>query len=80
MQLEILSHSALKKGILVNEYAETTAPSYCAGFGDICENAVSTDFPIVDVMHYLMYVEIYGDQDRAVTKVSATVLKKPAER
>jgi len=46
--------------------AETTASSYCAGCGDICEKAVSADIPIADVMRYLMYAESYGDRERAV--------------
>ena len=47
------------------EYADTTTPSYCAGCGDVCENAVSEDIPIADVMRYLMYAESYGDRERA---------------
>lgn len=50
------------------EYAEITAPSYCAGCGDICEKAVSEDIPIADVMRYLMYAESYQDQERAASR------------
>jgi len=50
------------------EYAETSAPSYCAGCGDICEKAVSEAIPIADVMRYLMYAESYQDRERAVSR------------
>jgi len=48
--------------------AETTASSYCAGCGDICEDAVSGDIPIADVMRYLMYAESYQDRERAASR------------
>ncbi len=46
-------------------YADATIGSYCAGCGDICENAIAEDIPIADVMRYLMYAESYGDRERA---------------
>lgn len=50
------------------EYAELTAPSYCAGCGEICESAVTGDIPIADVMRYLMYADSYGDRYLAVAR------------
>jgi predicted aldo/keto reductase-like oxidoreductase len=50
---------------LLNNYAQETASSYCAGCSDICESALAEEVPVADVMRYLMYYESYGERDRA---------------
>ena len=50
---------------VLNEYAQATCSSYCAGCADIC-NLALPDVPYVsDIMRYLMYFNSYGDNDRA---------------
>jgi len=57
-----LSAAELK---LMERYADTSASDYCAGCGDICEQAVAGEPPICDVMRYLMYYNGYGDRGGA---------------
>ena len=49
----------------LKQYAQKTAPCYCAGCADICESAVDLDIPISDIMRYAMYDKSYGDRSRA---------------
>ena len=49
----------------LKQYAQTTAPGYCAGCANICESAVDLDIPISDILRYAMYDRSYGDRDRA---------------
>ncbi len=50
---------------LLDNYAQETASSYCAGCSNICESALAEEVPVADVMRYLMYYESYGQRDRA---------------
>ena len=50
---------------LMEENAKETASSYCAGCSDICQQAVSGDVPICDVLRYAMYHNSYGDREGA---------------
>lgn len=58
-KLEMSDRGALKV------YAKNTCSGYCAGCADICENAVSGDVRIADVMRYMMYYNFYGETERA---------------
>ncbi len=49
----------------LQQYAQQTAPGYCAGCADICESAVDLDIPISDIMRYSMYHHGYQDRDMA---------------
>jgi len=49
-----------------NDYAQLTAPGYCAGCADICESAVDANIPISDLMRYAMYDLSYGDRKTAL--------------
>ncbi len=51
----------------LTHYANATAYTYCRGCSEICENAITEDIPIADVMRYLMYADSYGDWERAVS-------------
>ena len=44
----------------LGQYAQLTAPGYCAGCANICESAASHAVPISDIMRYLMYDRTYG--------------------
>jgi predicted aldo/keto reductase-like oxidoreductase len=64
--------AALNKGDLsagdknrMQQYAQKTAPGYCAGCADICESAIDLDVPVSDIMRYSMYHKGYGDRDKA---------------
>jgi predicted aldo/keto reductase-like oxidoreductase len=66
----------------LEEYAQLTAPGYCAGCASICESAVDLDIPISDILRYSMYNHSYGDRKTAVrlfnglpTTVKANILK-----
>jgi predicted aldo/keto reductase-like oxidoreductase len=50
----------------LDQYAQQTAPGYCAGCANICELAVDLDIPVSDILRYSMYYHSYGDQDTAV--------------
>jgi aryl-alcohol dehydrogenase-like predicted oxidoreductase len=49
----------------LRQYAQKTAPGYCAGCADICESAVDLDVPISDILRYSMYNHSYGDRKTA---------------
>jgi predicted aldo/keto reductase-like oxidoreductase len=49
----------------LEQYAQQTAPGYCAGCANICEPAVELDIPISDVLRYSMYHHSYGDHHAA---------------
>jgi predicted aldo/keto reductase-like oxidoreductase len=51
--------------LLLQQYAQETRSTYCAGCTDICESAVAADVPIGDVMRYLMYARSYDNRRRA---------------
>jgi uncharacterized protein len=44
----------------LEQYAQQTAPGYCAGCADICESCLDNDVPISDIMRSLMYANSYG--------------------
>jgi predicted aldo/keto reductase-like oxidoreductase len=50
---------------LLNQYAQETAPHYCAGCSHNCEPTLNNEVPISDVMRYLMYCRGYGEPERA---------------
>jgi len=56
---------------LLEEYSHQTASGYCAGCADICEAAVDVAVPISDIMRYSMYLNSYGDRDKALTLFNA---------
>jgi hypothetical protein len=51
----------------LEQYAQQTAPGYCAGCVNICESAVDPDIPIGDILRYSMYHHSYGDRETALT-------------
>jgi predicted aldo/keto reductase-like oxidoreductase len=51
----------------LEQYAQHTAPGYCAGCATICESAVDLDIPISDILRYSMYHNGYGDRETALT-------------
>jgi len=55
----------------LEQYAQQTAPGYCAGCANICESAVHLDVPVSDIMRYSMYYHGYGDRDTAVRLFNA---------
>lgn len=55
----------------LEQYAQQTAPGYCAGCADICEPALDLDIPISDILRYSMYNHSYGDRDTASTLFNA---------
>jgi predicted aldo/keto reductase-like oxidoreductase len=66
----------------LKQYAQQTAPGYCAGCANICEPLVDLDIPISDIMRYSMYHHSYGDRDGALkffnalpTGIKANILK-----
>jgi predicted aldo/keto reductase-like oxidoreductase len=50
----------------LEQYAQQTAPGYCAGCADICESAVDLDIPISAILRYSMYHHSYGDRNKAL--------------
>jgi predicted aldo/keto reductase-like oxidoreductase len=50
----------------LEQYAQQTAPGYCAGCANICEPAVDLDIPISDILRYAMYNYSYGNRDTAL--------------
>ena len=50
----------------LEQYAQRTAPGYCAGCANVCESAVKLDVPISDILRYSMYNHGYGDRDTAL--------------
>jgi predicted aldo/keto reductase-like oxidoreductase len=66
----------------LEQYAQQTAPGYCAGCANICESAVDLEIPISDILRYSMYNHSYGDRDTALRlfdtlpkSVKANILK-----
>ena len=64
------------------QYAQRTAPGYCAGCANICEPAAGLNIPISDILRYAMYCHGYGERARAQTlfralsaDVKANILK-----
>ena len=55
----------------LKQYAQQTAPGYCAGCANICESAVDLDIPVSDILRYSMYHHSYGDRDKALTLFKA---------
>ena len=54
----------------LEQYAEETRSSYCAGCSHIC-GAAANGAPISDVMRHLMYYNSYGDRDLARSQFAA---------
>jgi uncharacterized protein len=46
---------------VLNQYAQATCSGYCAGCGQICEQAAS-NVPVSDIMRAMMYHNSYGDK------------------
>jgi len=66
----------------LEQYAQQTAPGYCAGCANICEPAVDLDIPISDILRYSMYNYSYGNRDTALVlfnslpaEIKANILK-----
>jgi predicted aldo/keto reductase-like oxidoreductase len=57
--------------IRLDQYAQQTAPGYCAGCANICESAVDLDIPISDILRYAMYLNSYGERDKALNLFKA---------
>jgi predicted aldo/keto reductase-like oxidoreductase len=55
----------------LEQYAQLTAPGYCAGCANICESAVELDIPISDILRCSMYHHSYGDREKALTLFNA---------
>jgi hypothetical protein len=55
----------------LKQYAQQTAPGYCAGCANICEHAVDLDIPISDLLRYSMYHHSYKDRDMALELFNA---------
>mgnify|MGYP001828473450 FL=1 len=55
----------------LEQNAQQTAPGYCDGCANICESAVDLDIPISDIMRYSMYLNSYGDRDKALSLFKA---------
>jgi uncharacterized protein len=55
----------------LEQYAQQTAPGYCAGCANICESAVDLGIPISDILRYSMYNHSYGDRNTALTLFNA---------
>jgi predicted aldo/keto reductase-like oxidoreductase len=55
----------------LEQYAQHTAPGYCAGCANICEPLVDRDIPISDILRYSMYNHGYRDRVRAQTLYNA---------
>lgn len=49
----------------LEQYAQATCSSYCAGCTNVCETALGRRVPVGDVMRSLMYHHGYGDRDLA---------------
>jgi predicted aldo/keto reductase-like oxidoreductase len=62
--LDKTSLTAADKAAL-EQYAQATGSSYCAGCTNLCEAALAGHAPVGDVMRSLMYYRGYGDRDLA---------------
>jgi predicted aldo/keto reductase-like oxidoreductase len=56
---------------LLEKYGRQTSSGYCAGCADICESAVDVEVPISDILRYSMYLNSYGDRDKASASFNA---------
>ena len=56
---------------LLEKYNQQTSSGYCAGCADICESAVDVSVPISDILRFSMYLNSYGDRDKASTLFNA---------
>ena len=76
-----LSNTQLSEGDRqrLQQYAQLTAPGYCAGCAGICESAVTADIPISDVLRYCMYDHSYGDSDLALRLLNTLPLNAKAD-
>ena len=70
--------SALDKKRL-QEYAQETASSYCAGCTSICESALAGQVPVGDVMRYMMYCHSYAEKEFA-NELHGSIPKETLER
>jgi len=52
----------------LRQYAQLTAPGYCAGCANICESEINFKVPITDVMRFLMYARCYGELEDAKSR------------
>ena len=59
----------------LKQYAQQTAPGYCAGCADICESAINSEAPICNVMRFLMYARCYGELEIAKSHFNELPLK-----
>jgi uncharacterized protein len=50
---------------VLQDYAQATCSSYCAGCSQICDSALGGESYVRDIMRYLMYYNSYGDKARA---------------
>ncbi len=50
----------------LEQYAQRTAPGYCAGCANICESLVDLNIPISDILRFSMYNHSYGDRETAL--------------
>ena len=55
----------------LENYAQATHGTYCAGCTNICEDALTETVPIGRIMRYLMYHRHYGDTHDARAKFAA---------
>jgi predicted aldo/keto reductase-like oxidoreductase len=51
--------------LVLNSYAQAVCSGYCAGCGNICDQALPDTPCVSDVMRCLMYYNSYGDRDGA---------------
>ena len=56
---------SLSDNQMLNQYANCTAPNYCAGCASICEPAINNRVPICDVIRFLMYARSYKELEKA---------------
>jgi predicted aldo/keto reductase-like oxidoreductase len=59
----------------LEQYAQQTAPGYCAGCANICEVEMKSQVPIGDVMRFLMYARCYGELENAKSHFNDLPLK-----
>ena len=59
----------------MEQYAQQTAPGYCAGCTNICESEINSEVPIGDVMRFLMYARCYGELENAKLHFNKLPLK-----
>ena len=60
---------------LLEQYAQETRATYCAGCSHNCESALEEQVPVSDIMRYMMYYHHYTNQDEART----TLVKLPKD-